>query len=188
MDARDKPGHDIECLTGAPTNKSRYTHQEFSIFDLDHGRFARGSQQPRQILNLLSSRLSCAVTTARVRAARAERGTRIAVRRTARILGELKERGATIVLPYPGDAGVTGIAACDGSAGILEALPMPLGSYTVLLLAGPAGMPEIAELPAPAEPASGVVCASDNAGENTTNRPRARTADLRSIEVSFRGD
>src|SRR5436190_23050779 len=80
------------------------------------------------------------------------------------------------------------MAACDGSDGALPALPMPLGSYTVLLLAGPAGMPEIAELPAPAEPASGVVCASDNAGENTTNRPRARTADLWSIEVSFRGD
>jgi len=52
------------------------------------------------MLNLLSIRLSCAVTTARVRAPRTERGARIAVRRTARILGELNpERGTTTVLP-----------------------------------------------------------------------------------------
>jgi hypothetical protein len=48
-------------------------------------------------------------------------------------------------------------------------------------------MPEIAELPAPADPASGV-CASDDAGENTTSKPSATTADLQTIEVSFKGD
>jgi hypothetical protein len=47
-------------------------------------------------------------------------------------------------------------------------------------------MPDIAELPAPADPASGVVCARDNAGESTTSRLSARTADPRTIEVSFR--
>jgi hypothetical protein len=36
---------------------------------------------------------------------------------------------------------------------------MPLGSDSTLGLAGPAGMPEIAELPAPAEPAGGTNCA-----------------------------
>ena len=141
-------------------------------------------QQPLQILILLSTCLSCVVTTARARVPRAERGTRIAVRRTARILGELKERGTTTVLPYPGDAGVTGIAAWDGSDGTLAALPMPLGLYTVGLLAGPAGMPEIDELPAPAEPAGGVSWAHDDAGESTTSK-RAATGSARTIEVSF---
>jgi hypothetical protein len=85
------------------------------------------------------------------------------------------------VLPKPGDDGVTGMAACDGNDGALAALPMPLGSYTVGLLAGPAGMPEIDELPAPAEPAGGVSCAHDDTGEsNTSNR---LTSTTRIIEV-----
>jgi hypothetical protein len=113
---------------------------------------------------------------------RAERGSRIVLRRTARILGELRERGTTTVLPYPGDAGVTGIAAWDGSDGTLAALPMPLGLYTVGLLAGPGGMPEIDELPAPAEPAGGVSWAHDDAGESATSK-RAATGNTRTIEV-----
>jgi hypothetical protein len=111
----------------------------------------------------------------------AERGSRIVLRRTARILGELRERGTTTVLPYPGDAGVTGIAAWDGSDGVLAAFPMPLGLYTVGLLAGPGGMPEIDELPAPAEPAGGVSWAHDDAGESATSK-RAATGNTRTIE------
>ncbi len=36
---------------------------------------------------------------------------------------------------------------------------MPLGSLSTLGLAGPNGTPLIAELPAPADPAGGVICA-----------------------------
>src|SRR5439155_13995812 len=75
------------------------------------------------------------------------------------------------------------MAACDGSDGVLPALPMPLGSVSVLLLAGPAGMPEIAELPAPADPAGGVSCARDDAGESTA-RKNATTPKPRSIDVA----
>jgi hypothetical protein len=45
------------------------------------------------------------------------------------------------------------------SGGRLDALPMPLGSLSTLGLAGPNGTPLIGELPAPADPASGVSCA-----------------------------
>src|SRR2546423_26899 len=79
------------------------------------------------------------------------------------------------------------MAACDGSDGILPALPLPLGSYTVGLLAGPAGMPEIAELPAPADPAGGVSCARDDAGESTTNK-NATTTKPRIISVASKGE
>jgi hypothetical protein len=45
----------------------------------------------------------------------------------------------------------------DGNEGILDALPIPLGSTLMLLrpptLAGPAGMPLIGTLPDPAAPA-----------------------------------
>jgi hypothetical protein len=96
------------------------------------------------------------------------------------------ERGVKTVLPKPGDDGVAGIAACDGNDGALPALPMPLGSDAVGLLAGPAGMPEIDELPAPAEPAGGVSCASDDPGENiTSNRTTGTT---RIIEVFSKED
>ncbi len=118
------------------------------------------------MLNLLSIFFCSAVTDARP-LERAERGARTSARRTARTLaGRAPLRGVKTVLPKPGDAGVTGIAACDGNDGDLPALPMPLGSYTVGLLAGPAGMPEIDELPAPADPAGGVSCASDDTGES----------------------
>jgi hypothetical protein len=140
------------------------------------------------MLNLLSIFLSCAVTVPRVLVLRAERDAGISAARTARTLAGLNpERGTTTELPKPGDAGVTGMAACDGNDGVLAALPMPLGLYTVGLLAGPAGMPEIAELPAPAEPAGGVSCARDDAGESTTSK-RARTASPRCIDVSSKED
>ena len=50
------------------------------------------------------------------------------------------------------------------SGGTFEALPMPLGSESDLGLAGPNGTPDIAELPAPAEPAGGVNCANAPVG------------------------
>lgn len=49
---------------------------------------------------------------------------------------------------------------------------MPLGSTSILGLAGPNGTPLIAELPAPADPAGGVNCAKVGAG--TIRRPSAK--------------
>jgi hypothetical protein len=139
------------------------------------------------MLNLLSIFFCSAVTRPRLR--RSEREARISAWLSARTRAGLAlVRGVKTVLPKPGDAGVTGIVACDGNDGVLAALPMPLGSYTVGLLAGPAGMPEIDELPAPAEPAGGVSCARDGTDEKKIRRPRVRTAALRTIEISFRGD
>ena len=133
------------------------------------------------MLNLLSIFLSRAVAVARERLLRSEREARISAWRGTRTLGgRAPVRGTKTVLPKPGEDGVTGMAACDGNGGILPALPMPLGSYTVGLLAGPGGMPEIAELPAPADPAGGVSCASDDAGKSTTSR--ATTCNKRIID------
>jgi hypothetical protein len=61
-------------------------------------------------------------------------------------------------LTEPEDVGGAGALVPTGA--IRPALPMPLGSESTLGLAGPAGMPEIAELPAPAEPAGGTNCAN----------------------------
>src|SRR4051794_41675813 len=73
------------------------------------------------------------------------------------------------------------------SGGTLAALPMPLGSESARGLAGPNGTPDIAELPAPAEPAGGVNCANALVGA-TRASPAKRTSDgLRNIEVSPRG-
>jgi hypothetical protein len=73
------------------------------------------------------------------------------------------------------------------SGGILDALPMPLGSLSTLGLAGPNGTPLIAELPAPADPAGGVSCAYALAGATKLPSSRMRTSgELRDIE-SFRG-
>ncbi len=59
---------------------------------------------------------------------------------------------------------------------------MPLGSERTLGLAGPDGMPEIAELPTPAVPAGGVSCAKAVAGSITAASARPRTsAELRDI-------
>ena len=55
---------------------------------------------------------------------------------------------------------VGGAGALVPSGAIRAALPMPLGSDNTLGLAGPVGMPETAELPAPAEPAGGTSCAN----------------------------
>jgi hypothetical protein len=68
------------------------------------------------------------------------------------------------------------------SGGILDALPMPLGSLSTRGLAGPNGTPLIAELPAPADPAGGVSCAYVLAG--VTKLPSSRmkkSAELRDI-------
>src|SRR4029450_10096656 len=67
---------------------------------------------------------------------------------------------------------------------MLAALPMPLGSESALGLAGPNGTPDIAELPAPAEPASGVNCANALAGAIRASAVKRTSAGLRDIEVS----
>jgi hypothetical protein len=135
------------------------------------------------MLYLPSIRLSRAMTAARDPLPRAARGTRVSAWRCGRIRVErYPGRGTTTVLPKPGDAGVLGIAACDGSDGALAALPMPLGSDTVGLLAGPGGIPDIAELPAPADPAGGT-WARDDTGESAMSR-RAKITWLRRIDVS----
>lgn len=67
--------------------------------------------------------------------------------------------------------------------GILDALPMPLGSLSALGLAGPNGTPLIAELPAPADPAGGVSCAYALAGATKLPSSRISTSgELRDIE------
>jgi hypothetical protein len=61
---------------------------------------------------------------------------------------------------------------------------MPLGSLSTLGLAGPDGMPLIAELPAPADPAGGVSCAYAVAGATRPPSRRMRTsAEWRDIEI-----
>jgi len=57
-------------------------------------------------------------------------------------------------------AGMMGTGVLVPSGGSLDALPIPLGSLSTLGLAGPNGTPLMGELPAPAEPAGGVNCAS----------------------------
>lgn len=57
-------------------------------------------------------------------------------------------------------AGMMGAGVLVPSGGSLDALPIPLGSLSTLGLAGPNGTPLMGELPAPAEPAGGVSCAS----------------------------
>src|ERR1700757_483504 len=57
-------------------------------------------------------------------------------------------------------AGMRGAGVLVPSGGSLDALPIPLGSLSTLGLAGPNGTPLMGELPAPAEPAGGVSCAS----------------------------
>jgi hypothetical protein len=61
---------------------------------------------------------------------------------------------------------------------------MPLGSESALGLAGPNGTPDIAELPAPAEPAGGVNCANALFGAIRANAVQRTSAGLRNIEVS----
>jgi len=76
------------------------------------------------------------------------------------------------------------------SGGSLDAFPIPLGSLSTLGLAGPNGTPLIGELPAPAEPAGGVSCASvtpcakvlGDANKLPSNRVRT-IAELQDIET-----
>jgi hypothetical protein len=73
------------------------------------------------------------------------------------------------------------------SGGILDALPMPLGSLSTLGLAGPNGTPLIGVLPAPADPAGGVSCAYALPGATKLPSSRIRTVgEFRNIE-SFQG-
>ena len=72
----------------------------------------------------------------------------------------------------------------DEAAGYSKALPMPLGSDSDLGLAGPYGTPDIAELPAPAEPAGGVNCANAPVGATRADATRRRSAGLRTIGSS----
>jgi hypothetical protein len=53
---------------------------------------------------------------------------------------------------------------------------MPLGSLSTLGLAGPEGMPLIAELPAPADPAGGVSCAYAVTGATRPPSSRMRAS------------
>jgi hypothetical protein len=99
-----------------------------------------------------------------------------------RLEGATFARGAAT--PAPGGIeGVTGATVPAGGGGILAALPMPLGSFTELLvppaLPGPAGTPLTAAVPAPAEPASGVVCAE--APRDAIDRPMAANATMKEI-------
>jgi hypothetical protein len=60
---------------------------------------------------------------------------------------------------------------------------MPLGSESARGLAGPNGTPEIAELPAPADPAGGVNCANAVAGAIRPSTKRKTSDELRDIQV-----
>ena len=62
------------------------------------------------------------------------------------------------------------------TGGAREALPIPLGSPITLGLAGPYGMPLIAELPAPADPAGGANCAKALAGNSRLPTSKKRTS------------
>jgi hypothetical protein len=79
---------------------------------------------------------------------------------------------------------MAGGGGLDLSGGLLEALPMPLGSESALGLAGPNGTPDIGELPAPADPAGGVNCANAFAGTIKASATTRTSAGLRDIEVS----
>src|SRR5262245_6742751 len=80
---------------------------------------------------------------------------------------------------------MTGGGGLGRSGGVFAALPMPLGSDSDLGLAGPNGTPEMAELPAPAEPAGGVNCANAPAGASRTDATSQTKARLRSITGSL---
>jgi hypothetical protein len=78
------------------------------------------------------------------------------------------------------------------SGGIRPALLMPLGSDSTLGLAGPNGTPEIAELPAPAEPAGGTSCAKTCSAKaldaigpaNASATAMGKSAEVRDIRFS----
>jgi hypothetical protein len=64
---------------------------------------------------------------------------------------------------------------------------MPLGSESALGLAGPNGTPDIAELPAPAEPAGGVNWANALAGTIKASATKRTSVGLLDIEISPEG-
>ena len=77
----------------------------------------------------------------------------------------------------------TGVGVLLRSGGKLEAFPIPLGSESDLGLAGPYGTPLIGALPAPADPAGGVICAKACPGRHkppSTARPSRVIRDIRS--------
>jgi len=71
----------------------------------------------------------------------------------------------------------------ERSGGTLEAFPMPLGSERTLGLAGPNGTPLTAELPAPADPAGGVICAKACPWRYKLPSAARTSAKLRAIPV-----
>jgi hypothetical protein len=86
---------------------------------------------------------------------------------------------------------VGGAGALLPSGAIRPALPMPLGSYSTLGLAGPAGMPEVAELPAPAEPAGGICAKAQDARGPADIKEIAMahaSTEMRDIKVSPKPD
>jgi hypothetical protein len=89
--------------------------------------------------------------------------------------------GDEVTEPYD----VGGAGALVPSGAIRAALPMPLGSDSTLGLAGPVGMPETAELPAPAEPAGGTSCANASAANGPADISESAmaptSAELRNI-------
>ena len=64
---------------------------------------------------------------------------------------------------------------------------MPLGSESTLGLAGPNGTPEIAELPAPADPAGGTSWANVCDGKITDSATKRTSVELRGINVTPKG-
>jgi hypothetical protein len=78
----------------------------------------------------------------------------------------------------------TGAGVLLRSAGVLAALPMPLGSDSDLGLAGPKGTPLIGVLPAPADPAGGVNCAKACPGRTRLPSTARTNAVMRDIGTS----
>jgi len=100
------------------------------------------------------------------------------------------DAGDEVTEPY--DVGGAGALVPGGA--IRAALPMPLGSDSTLGLAGPVGMPDTAELPAPAEPAGGTHCATatDTSGPAASNgiamRPTsAAVRDIQALSLGLYG-
>jgi len=73
------------------------------------------------------------------------------------------------------------------SGAIRPALLIPLGSDNTLGLAGPNGTPEIAELPAPAEPAGGTSCAKAVDASGPANASAAAMAPISAEVRDIRG-
>src|SRR5579871_649174 len=79
----------------------------------------------------------------------------------------------------------TGTGVFLPSGGTLAAFPIPLGSEALLGLAGPYGTPLIAEGPAPADPAGGVIWAM--ACPDQTRLPSTASASVRIPDIEASG-